>query len=149
MAINVRDTVGPFQLDEKRIRLRPDEITDDAVSFPLSMLQNADTSTTIYIAEAEDNFSFRRLVRNTFHTAMPRNLSLRKAELRLRVVAPDEVEVSTNVFAYGVNLYTEGAAADFSENGFHLLPGESRRVKVSGIPATKVRVRSYNNIKRK
>ncbi|MFM1744244.1 MAG: hypothetical protein RLZZ630_181 [Bacteroidota bacterium] len=149
MAINVRDTAGPYQLDEKRIRLRPDEIADDAVSFPLSMLQNADTSTTIYIAEAEDNFSFKRLVRNTFHTAMPRNLSLRKAELRLRVVAPDEVEVSTNVFAYGVDLYTEGAIADFSENGFHLLPGESRRVKVSGIPAAKVRVRCYNNIKRK
>lgn len=149
LAINVRDTVGPYQLDEKRIRLTPDEITEDAVSFPLSMLQNADTTTTVYIAEAEDNFSFRLLARNTFHPAMPRNLALRKAELRLRVVAPDEVEVSTNVFAYGVNLHSDGIVADFSDNGFHLLPGESRRVKVTGCPASKVKVRCYNNIKRK
>jgi hypothetical protein len=65
------------------------------------------------------------------------------------VVAPDEVEVSTNVFAYGVDLYAEGISADFSDNGFHLLPGESRRVKLSGCSAEKVKVRCYNNIKRK
>lgn len=149
LCIDTRDDKFPVILDEKRMKLYPDTFIQSCITWPLSQLQNIDTSHTLYLVEAEDNFHFTNIYRNYFHPVLPKNLHLYPAELTIIPFDSTSVVVRSETFAYGVYLYDDAGLCSFSENGFHLQPLEMKRVMVKGGNPEKIKVKCLNNIQLK
>jgi beta-mannosidase len=63
---------------------------------------------------------------------IPRDLQLEKPVFKIRQINYREIELSASKFAYGVYISTP-ADINADDNYFHLLPGEKKRIKFSGI----------------
>ncbi len=137
----------PVLIDEKRLHLPPDSMIKEGLFFPEYSMRNLDTRAVIFVTEAEDNFTFKILRRDYIHRCRPGNLRLQPATVLLRRLDAQTVEVSADVFTYSVYLYDEEGLCRFSDNGFHLLPGERRVVDYSG-DFSKIRWKCYNNVPR-
>jgi len=145
MALKITDGSLPVILDERSLRLRPDTVIPSVLSYPLNQLGSLDTSETVYVVEAEDNYTFRTVYRNYMHHVAPRSLKLMKTSIQVTPVDEQSVVLLSDFFAYGVYLYDDAGRCVFEDNGFHLLPGEIRRVKYRGGPSS-IRVKCLNEL---
>ncbi|KMQ59965.1 beta-mannosidase [Chryseobacterium angstadtii] len=90
------------------------------------------------ITESEKNKTFLQLslkdkegktiAVNQHFFSKPKDLQLTKPDIRIKKIAPDEIEVSTNVLAKDVYLIGD---IHFSDNFFDLLPHTSKKIKLS------------------
>jgi beta-mannosidase len=62
----------------------------------------------------------------------PKDLKLEKPVITIRQINNKEIELSVNKFAYGVYIETP-FSINTDDNYFHLLPGEKKRIRFSGI----------------
>jgi beta-mannosidase len=58
----------------------------------------------------------------------PKDLQLTHPSIKIRKTAPDEIEISTDVLAKDIYLMGD---THFSDNFFDLLPGSSKKIKLS------------------
>ncbi|MFN4364329.1 beta-mannosidase [Chryseobacterium hispalense] len=78
------------------------------------------------------------IAESNYFFAKPKDLKLPKPNLKIRKVSSTEIEISTDVLAKDVYLIGD---THFSDNFFDLLPGTSRRIKLSK-PLEKIEVMS-------
>lgn len=78
------------------------------------------------------------IAKTTHFFAKPKDLKLTKPNIQIKKISPTEIEVSTDVLAKDVYLLGD---THFSDNFFDLLPGTSKRIKLSK-PLEKVGVMS-------
>lgn len=99
-------------------------------------------------------FSMGRKVRaeRVVFMAPPKSLQLQDSAISVRwqpVEGGLEATLSSTVLQYGVQLSaTDGSLLRFSDNGFTLLPGQQKTVRVTGNSPNPsfIRVRSYNSL---
>lgn len=135
----------PVILAEKSIRLKPDTLIEEALFFPKIGMRNIDTASTIFVTEVMNNFTFAIEKRDYFHACLPKNLHLSPAAITLHVLDESSLLITTDVFAYGVYLYDDKGNCSFSDNGFHLMPGERKLVTIKG-DVTTVMWKCFNNV---
>ncbi|MFM9008529.1 MAG: glycosyl hydrolase 2 galactose-binding domain-containing protein [Bacteroidota bacterium] len=149
MFLNIADSMAsPVILDERRIRVRPDTAIASVVSYPLALLRNLKSAETVYYVEVEDNFTFRILSRRFHLPVLPRDLLLLKPEISLHAYDDKTLLMVADRFTYGVYLYESSGTAEFSDNGFNLMPGEIKRITMKGANPASVKWKSYNTIRK-
>lgn len=123
-----------------------------AVSTPKQNLEGAvkfdSSSIHELVGEADKNELFLNVIlrgkdekiiaESNYFFAKPKDLKLPKPNLKIRKVSSTEIEISTDVLAKDVYLIGD---THFSDNFFDLLPGTSRRIKLSK-PLEKIEVMS-------
>ncbi len=136
--------VEPFGIDEQRVRLKPGQVLRDIIRFPTHQMTRMDTSNLVFVTEAIDNFTFSTLFRDHYHRCLPRHLQLQKAGVKVQRIDDQSLLLIADVFTYGVYLYADDGQVQFSDNGFHLLPGERKMVAYKG-DFSAIRWTCYNN----
>jgi beta-mannosidase len=150
MFLNIADSLAsPVILDERRLRVRPDTAIASVVSYPLALLRNLKSAETVYYVEVEDNFTFRILYRRFHLPVLPRELLLLKPEISLHAYDDQTLLMVSDRFTYGVYLYEPSGKAEYSDNGFNLMPGEIKRITVKGVDPASVKWKTYNTMERK
>jgi beta-mannosidase len=123
-----------------------------AVSTPKQNLEGAvkfdSSSIHKLVGEADKNELFLNVIlrrkdekiiaESNYFFAKPKDLKLTKPNLKIRKISSTEIEISTDVLAKDVYLIGD---IHFSDNFFDLLPGTSRRIKLSK-PLKKIEVMS-------
>lgn len=123
-----------------------------AVSTPKQNLEGAvkfdSSSIHELVGEADKNELFLNVIlrgkdekiiaESNYFFAKPKDLKLPKPNLKIRKISSTEIEISTDVLAKDVYLIGD---IHFSDNFFDLLPGTSRRIKLSK-PLEKIEVMS-------
>lgn len=139
------DTVSsPIVLDERSVKLPADTAIAGAIRVAPDLLRRLPKNNVVLVAEAEDNFSFRVVLRDFLFRCLPNELKLLKPELELKQEG-EEIRVKSRSFVYGLYLWDESGATTFSDNGFHLLPGEEKRIPFSGRPGS-LRWKCWNEL---
>lgn len=124
------DTISsPVVLDERSVKLPADTAITGAIRVSPDLLRRLPKNNVVLVAEAEDNFSFRVVFRDFLLRCLPNELKLQPPELEIKQVG-DEIQLKSRNFIYGIYLWDESGKAVFSDNGFHLLPGEERSIKI-------------------
>jgi beta-mannosidase len=82
------------------------------------------------------------LVREIFFKTLPKELQLQKAQIKLKLITGNRLELITDKFAYGVFVeLPDGVEAD--DNFFHLLPKEKKTVQLSrSVNINQIKIRS-------
>jgi beta-mannosidase len=144
--IRTDKSAEPVLVAENSFKLRPDSIIHNALFFPSVGMRNLDSSNVVFVTEAEDNFTFRILKRDYFYRCRPKNLLLQSAQIQMQRRDSTTLTLATDVFTYGVYLYDDTGECTFSDNGFHLMPGEKKTIKYVG-DFSKIKSSSFNIIK--
>lgn len=77
-----------------------------------------------------------RITANTYFFGKPKDLELEKPDIQIKKISAEEIEISTDVLAKDVYLM---GPIHYSDNFFDLLPGETKRIKLSS-PVEKIEI---------
>jgi len=136
----------PALLDERDILLKGDTTVPAAIRFPASQLGFLNKRETIIVSEAYDKISQKVIGRNFLLRCRPNELTLDTAAIGVFEFSPGMIIINSDVFTYGVYLYDEKGEMEFSDNGFHLLPGEQKEIMYTGGKSSMIKVKCLNNL---
>lgn len=134
----------PLVQESKVINLFPDSVHNYFVLTSTSE-KNRNVVYRYTLSELSDTSTVTECY---LFNGMPKDLPLVKAKIEMKIVGEQLMEVSSNHFAYGIYLYDDEHSCIFSDNGFHLFPGEKKIIHVNGDIA-RVKVKCLNNISRR
>ncbi len=132
-----------LNLETKVINLFPDSVQ----TFPILDFTPDKNKNIVYrftLTELNDTISETDCY---LFNSSPKELPLLNADVNLKIIGKQLLEVSSNRFTYGVYLYDDAHQCVFSNNGFHLFPGEKKIISITGNTAL-VKVKCLNNIAR-
>jgi len=88
-----------------------------------------------------------RSTRNSYTLSRPKHMHLPHPKLDLRRAGDTTLTVGSDIFAKGVYLFHPDPRVVFDDNCFDLMPGEERRLGVSGtVSVDEIRTFTYNRI---
>jgi beta-mannosidase len=131
----------PFMTDSKVVNLFPDSVQN----YNVLTLTSGKNSNVVYHFSLSELSDTSKIAECFMFNGMPKDLPLVKANVDLKFAGEQMIEVSADHVAYGVYLYDDEHSCLFSDNGFHLIPGEKKLIKVQGDIA-RVKVKCLNNI---
>lgn len=131
----------PYVQESKVINLFPDSVHNYFVLTSTSA-KNRNVVYRYTLSELSDTSTVAECY---LFNGMPKDLPLVKTDINMKIVEEQLIEISSNHFAYGVYLYDDEHSCIFSDNGFHLFPGEKKRIRVNG-EVGRVKVKCMNNI---
>ncbi|MDR6157014.1 beta-mannosidase [Chryseobacterium sp. SLBN-27] len=102
------------------------------------IIGDADRNEIFLHVIVRDEKNEKIIAESNYFFAKPKDLKLPKPNLKIRKISSTEIEISTDVLAKDVYLIGD---THFSDNFFDLLPGTSRRIKLSK-PLKKIEVMS-------
>ncbi|MGG5210379.1 beta-mannosidase [Chryseobacterium sp. MIQD13] len=116
-----------------------------------SMLKFDSVQTTTLVSDSDKNKTFLQLIlkdhngkviaANQHFFSKPKDLQLKKPDIKIKKISADEVEISTDVLAKDIYLMGD---THFSDNFFDLLPNTSKKIKLSK-PLENIKVMSLWN----
>ncbi|WP_363315995.1 glycoside hydrolase family 2 protein, partial [Chryseobacterium sp.] len=107
-----------------------------------------ETFLKLILKDQSDNI----IAQNNYFFSQPKDLKLAQPHIQITKIAPDEIEISTDVLAKDLYLMSNTSEntikeTHFSDNFFDLLPNEKKRIKLSK-PLEKVKVMSLWDVMR-
>jgi beta-mannosidase len=144
--IATNNSSQPALLDERDLRIKADTVIQEAFVYPAAHLTFLDRKSNVIVTEAWDRAEQRVIGRNFLLRCKPNELKLDTATINMAVFSPGMFVLTSDVFAYGVYLYDEKGEMEFSDNGFHLIPGEQKEIFYSGADASRIRIKCLNNL---
>ncbi|WP_370898023.1 beta-mannosidase [Chryseobacterium gossypii] len=107
-------------------------------TFPLKDLIPDTDKNDVFLKLAASDGKGRIIARNHYFLTKPKDLKLPKPDIRIRMISPTEIGISTDVLAKDVYLL---GGTHFSDNFFDLLPKTTKKIRLSK-PLEKIEVMS-------